>query len=99
MPTNDDTVVPSQEILKANQKALKEQEKQTKIDVEKEAERKEREAKIDADIATRTSRMDQDLKERARAVGINPDNFEEEHVLGEAVRKVEEENANKVEEK
>jgi hypothetical protein len=65
---------------------------------ELEAERKEREAKIDNDIATRTSRYDQDLKERARAVGINPDNFAEEHELGEAVRKVEEENANKVEE-
>lgn len=53
----------------------------------------------DNKVATRTSRYDQDLKERARAVGINPDNFEEEHLLGDAVRKVEENNANKAEEK
>ena len=89
MATNDDTVIPSEETIKANKIALKEQEKQAKIDAEKEAERKEREAKIDAEIATRTSRMDQDLKERARNLGINPDNFEEEHVLGEAVNKAE----------
>lgn len=56
---------------------------------ELEAERIEREAEIDAKVADRTSRFDQLLKERARAVGINPDNFEEEHVLGETVTKAE----------
>ena len=89
MATNDDTVIPSEEALIVNKKVLKEQEKQAKIDAENEAKRIEREAKIDAEVATRTSRMDQDLKERARVVGINPDNFEEEHVLGEAVTKAE----------
>lgn len=64
--------------------------KKEKTFEEIEAERIEREAKIDNDVATRTSRYDQDLKERARVVGINPDNFEEEHLLGEAVVKEEE---------
>ena len=53
----------------------------------------DREAKIDAEVSDRTSRFDQDLKERARNVGINPDNFAEEHVLGEAVTKAEAEKA------
>lgn len=61
------------------------------LQAQAEAERVERETKIDAEMKTRTSKFDQDLKERARTVGINPDNFAEEHVLGEAVRKVEEE--------
>lgn len=40
---------------------------------------------IDAENASRTSRYDQDLKERARNISINPDNFHSEEVLREAV--------------
>lgn len=92
MATNDDTVIPTEETIKANKKALKEQEKQAKIDAEKEAERVEREAKVDAEVANRTSRYDQDLKERARTYGINPDNFATEEELGATVKKYEDDN-------
>lgn len=59
---------------------------------ELEAERIEREAKIDAEVATRTARYDQTTKERARAAGINPDNFETEEELGKALEKWEQDN-------
>lgn len=48
------------------------------------------EDKIDNNNATRTSRYDQDLKERARTYGINPDNFDSEDKLVEVVLKAEE---------
>lgn len=89
MATNDDTIIPSQEDVKASKLAQKKQEKlNAQVEAER-AEKAEAEGKIDADVAKRTSHYDQDLKERARAVGINPDNFAEEHVLGEAVTKAE----------
>lgn len=55
-------------------------------------ERSIREAEVDAETSNRTSRYDQDLKERARTYGINPDNFDTEESLGAAVRKHEEDN-------
>ena len=48
--------------------------------------------KVDDETATRTSRYDQDVKERARTYGINPDNFETEEALGAAVKKHEDDN-------
>lgn len=47
------------------------------------------EAKIDAKNATRTSKYDQELVRKARALGINPNNFHEEDVLADAVREFE----------
>lgn len=71
----------------------KPKQKREELDHEKlEAERAEREAPIDNEIATRTSRYDQDLKERARKAGINPDNFDTEEGIAEAVKAYEEEN-------
>lgn len=67
-----------QEVIEANEEKRKEEEA--------------RQAKIDAEVATRTSHFDQDLKERARVVGINPDNFAEEQELAKAVEKLELEN-------
>lgn len=92
MATNDDTVIPSEEENKANRKAIKEQEKQQAIQEKQEADRVEREAKVDNEVATRTSRYDQDLKERARNYGINPDNFATEEELGATVKKYEDDN-------
>lgn len=92
---NPDTTVTEKNTVK---KAKKPKVTTEEVDPE-DPERLEREAEIDAAVANRTSRMDQDLKERARVVGINPDNFEKEHVLGEAVKKAEEElEANNVKE-
>lgn len=45
----------------------------------------------DIENATRTSKYDQDLKERARVLAINPDNFETEDELKQAVEKLESE--------
>ena len=45
--------------------------------------------RIDAENATRTSKYDQDLKERARALSINPDNFGSEQLLAETVEEQE----------
>ena len=63
-----------------------------KIKVVTEEERLEAEAQHDAEVKTRTSRYDQDLKERARALAINPDNFDTEESLEKAVKKVEGDN-------
>lgn len=52
------------------------------------------EAEHDAEVKTRTSRFDQDLKERARVLAINPDNFETEEQLEQAVKRVEGERRN-----
>lgn len=41
--------------------------------------------KINADTAARTASYDRILKDRAAAVGINPDNFTSEQLLAEAV--------------
>lgn len=46
----------------------------------------------DAEVSNRTSRYDQDLKERARTYGINPDNFATEEDLGATVKKYEDDN-------
>jgi hypothetical protein len=56
------------------------------------AERQEQEKQLDDQMHSRTSRYDQDLKERAKKYGINPDNFETEEALGETVKKYEEDN-------
>ena len=50
---------------------------------------KAEEAKIDAKNATRTSKYDQELVRKARALGINPNNFHEEDVLLDAVTEFE----------
>lgn len=47
------------------------------------------EQKHDAEVKSRTSRYDQDIKERARKLSINPDNFETESELKRAVLKAE----------
>jgi len=57
-----------------------------------EQERIARESKIDAEVTNRTARYDQVLKERCRAAGINPDNYETEEELGAALIKYEQEN-------
>lgn len=49
----------------------------------------DQEAKQDAKVATRTARYDQDIKERARKLAINPDNFATETELKQAVLKAE----------
>ena len=49
----------------------------------------ERDAHIDAETAKRTASYDPLLKDRAKAAGINPDNFDTEHLLGEAVEEYE----------
>ena len=72
-----------------------EQEKhQAKKEAQAEAnqERQKVDTKHDAQVKTRTSRFDQDLKERARMFAINPDNFETEEGLREAVEKAESNN-------
>ena len=66
--------------------------KPKKVKVPTEEERLEAEAQHDAEVKTRTSRFDQDLKERARNLAINPDNFETEAELEQAVKRVEREN-------
>lgn len=45
---------------------------------------------VDNEVADRTSRFDPLLKDRARAVGVNPDNFEDEVTLNTAVEQQEE---------
>ena len=54
--------------------------------------RLEAEAQKDNEMHSRTARYDQDLKERATKLAINPDNFETEEELLKAVKKVEGEN-------
>ena len=54
--------------------------------------RLEAEKQVDDEVATRTSRYDQDLKERARTYGINPDNFATEEALGATVKQYEDDN-------
>lgn len=49
----------------------------------------ERDAHIDAETSKRTASYDPLLKDRARAAGINPDNFDTEQLLGEAVEEYE----------
>lgn len=46
----------------------------------------------DAMVKNRTARYDQDLKERARILAINPDNFATEDELKAAIERVEREN-------
>lgn len=50
------------------------------------------EEKKDQEMISRTARYDQDLKERARKYGINPDNYSTEEALGDAVNKYENDN-------
>lgn len=57
-----------------------------------EAVRLEAEAQKDNEMHSRTARYDQDLKERAKKLAINPDNFETEEELEQAVKTVEREN-------
>lgn len=66
--------------------------KEGKKQIKAEEKRVSRENEIDKDVATRTSRYDQDLKERARTYGINPDNFATEEELGATVKKHEDDN-------
>lgn len=57
-----------------------------------EAKRLEAERKIDQEVQLRTAKFDQELKIKARKLGINPDNFETEEELLLAIKKVGEEN-------
>lgn len=63
----------------------KKREAEAKAQAEAEEKRLEAEAKIDAETATRTARFNQDLKERARKLNINPDNFATQKELAEAI--------------
>ena len=58
----------------------------------------ERDAHIDAETAKRTASYDPLLKDRAKAAGINPDNFDTESLLGEAVEEYERNNQEKEQE-
>lgn len=58
----------------------------------------ERDAAIDAETAKRTATFDPILKDRAKAAGINPDNFDTEQLLGEAVEEYERNNQEKEQE-
>ena len=63
--------------------------KEEALKQEAEAKRLEAEQKQDDQMRSRTAKYDQDLKERARKLSINPDNFETEAELTEAVKKME----------
>lgn len=78
--------MPSKKLTKAEKELLKQQ--------EAEQARLEAEAKHDSEVATRTARFNQDVKERARKLSINPDNFATEEELNLAIKKVREENGN-----
>ena len=67
-------------------------EKEEKQRQEAEAKRLEAEQKIDQEVRLRTAKFDQELKIKARKLGINPDNFETEEELSLAIKKVGEEN-------
>lgn len=54
-----------------------------------EEKRLEAERQHDNEVKSRTSRYDQDLKERARKLAVNPDNFDTEQALRETVKKLE----------
>lgn len=47
------------------------------------------EVKHDQEVRSRTARYDQDIKERAKKLAINPDNFVTEKELKQAVLKAE----------
>ena len=66
--------------------------KEEKQRQEAEAKRLEAEQKRDQEVQLRTAKFDQELKIKARKLGINPDNFATEEELSLAIKKVEEEN-------
>lgn len=67
-------------------------EKEEKQRQEAEAKRLEAEQKIDQEVQLRTAKFDQELKNKARKLAINPDNFATEEELAQAIKKVEEQN-------
>ncbi len=67
-------------------------EKEEKQRQEAEAKRLEAEQKIDQEVQLRTAKFDQELKNKARKLAINPDNFATEEKLAQAIKKVEEQN-------